>query len=122
MIANNIPVVDTMVVLRREIESDMLNVIAKAEQISDYPLFTKPANLGSSVGVTKCNNRSYLQEGLLEASAFDRRVLVQKGIRNARSKSACLATMNRSHRCVAKCCQAVSFIRTNRNISTVLPG
>ncbi|HET9913277.1 MAG TPA: D-alanine--D-alanine ligase family protein [Anaerolineales bacterium] len=84
MVANNIPVVDTMVVLRAEIEKDMQSVIAKAEQISDYPLFTKPANLGSSVGVTKCNNRSDMQEGLMEAAAFDRRVLVQKGIRNAR--------------------------------------
>ncbi len=84
MIANNIPTVDTLVVLRAEIEKDMLGVIAKAEKVSDYPLFTKPANLGSSVGVTKCNNRSDLQEGLMEASAFDRRVLIQKGIRNAR--------------------------------------
>jgi D-alanine-D-alanine ligase len=84
MIANNIPVVDTMVVLRSEIESDMLSVIERAETISDYPLFTKPANLGSSVGVTKCSNRSDLQEGLMEAASFDRRVLVQKGIRNAR--------------------------------------
>ncbi|HSA99868.1 MAG TPA: D-alanine--D-alanine ligase family protein [Anaerolineales bacterium] len=84
MIANNIPTVDTLVVLRTEIKKDMLAVIAKAEKISEYPLFTKPANLGSSVGVTKCNNRSDLQEGLMEAAAFDRRVLVQKGIRNAR--------------------------------------
>jgi len=84
MIANNIPVVDTMVVLRSEIEKDMLSVIEKAETIGDYPLFTKPANLGSSVGVTKCSNRSDLQEGLMEAASFDRRVLVQKGITNAR--------------------------------------
>lgn len=84
MIANNIPVVDTMVVLRSEIESEMLSVIERAEMISDYPLFTKPANLGSSVGVTRCSNRSDLQEGLMEAASFDRRVLVQKGIRNAR--------------------------------------
>jgi D-alanine-D-alanine ligase len=84
MTANQIPIVDTMVVLRAEIERDMRAVIEKAEQISDYPLFTKPANLGSSVGVTKCSNRSDLQEGLLEAAQFDRRVLVQKGIRNAR--------------------------------------
>src|SRR6266545_4045202 len=84
MIANHIPVVDMMVVLRAEIENDMLAVIEKAEKISDYPLFTKPANLGSSVGVTKCSNRSDLQEGLMEAASFDRRVLVQKGITNAR--------------------------------------
>jgi len=84
MVANDIPVVDTIVVLRSDIEKDMLAVVAEAEKISEYPLFTKPANLGSSVGVTKCSNRSDLQEGLMEAASFDRRVLVQKGIRNAR--------------------------------------
>lgn len=84
MIANQIPIVDTMVLLRAEIEKDMLAVIAEAEKIGEYPLFTKPANLGSSVGVTKCSNRSDLQEGLMEAASFDRRVLVQKGVKNVR--------------------------------------
>jgi D-alanine-D-alanine ligase len=84
MIANNIPIVDTVIVLRAEIESDMLSVVERAETIGAYPLFTKPANLGSSVGVTKCSNRSDLQEGLLEAASFDRRVLIQKGIQNPR--------------------------------------
>jgi len=84
MIANHIPVVDMMVVLRAEIESDMLSVIERAEKVSGYPLFTKPANLGSSVGVTKCSNRSDLQEGLMEAALFDRRILVQKGVKNVR--------------------------------------
>jgi D-alanine-D-alanine ligase len=84
MIANNIPVVDTMVVLRAEIEKDVVALIEKAEKISEYPFFTKPANLGSSVGVTKCNSRSDLQEGLMEAASFDRRVLIQKGVKNAR--------------------------------------
>ena len=84
MIANQIPVVDMMVVLRAEIENDMPSVIERAENVSEYPLFTKPANLGSSVGVTKCSNRSDLQEGLMEAAQFDRRILIQKGVRNAR--------------------------------------
>jgi D-alanine-D-alanine ligase len=84
MVANNIPVVDTMVVTRAEIAKDIVAVIENAEKVSGYPLFTKPANLGSSVGVTKCNSRSDLQEGLMEAASFDRRVLVQKGIMNAR--------------------------------------
>ena len=84
MVANNIPVVDTLVVLRAEIEKEMAAVIEKAETLSEYPLFTKPANLGSSVGVTKCNNRSDLQEGLMEAASFDRRVLIQKGVKNVR--------------------------------------
>ena len=84
MVANNIPVVDTMLVLRAEIQNDMLSLIERAERLGEYPLFTKPANLGSSVGVTKCSNRSDLQEGLMEAASFDRRVLIQKGIQNAR--------------------------------------
>ena len=84
MIANNIPIVDTMVILRSEIEKDVMAVIESVEKMSGYPLFTKPANLGSSVGVTKCSNRSDLQEGLMEAASFDRRILVQKGITNAR--------------------------------------
>lgn len=84
MIANGIPVVDTLVVQRGEIERDTAAVVGRAEALGGYPLFTKPANLGSSVGVTKCNNRSDLQEGLMEATSFDRRVLVQKGITNPR--------------------------------------
>ena len=80
MVANNIPVVDTMVVTRSEIGKDVMAVIEQAEKMSGYPFFTKPANLGSSVGVTKCSNRSDLQEGLMEAASFDRRILVQKGI------------------------------------------
>ena len=84
MIANGIPVVDTLVVLRIEIQKDVVAVIGKAERISDYPFFTKPANLGSSVGVTKCSNRSDLQEGLMEAASFDRRVLIQKSVKNVR--------------------------------------
>jgi len=84
MVANNIPVVETLVVTRGEIEEDQEDVIRRAEAIADYPLFTKPANLGSSVGVTKCNNRADLGEGLLEAASYDRRVLVQRGIKDVR--------------------------------------
>jgi D-alanine-D-alanine ligase len=73
-----------MVVLRAEIENDMLSVVERAEKVSGYPLFTKPANLGSSVGVTKCSNRSDLQEGLMEAALFDRRILVQQGVKDVR--------------------------------------
>ena len=84
MIANNIPVVDTLLVSRSGIENDMASIVAEAEALGEYPLFTKPANLGSSVGVTKCNNRSDLQEGLMEAASYDRRILIQKGVRGAR--------------------------------------
>jgi D-alanine-D-alanine ligase len=81
---NNIPSVQSILLLRSEIEQDMNAAIARAETVGAYPLFTKPANLGSSVGITKCHTRSDLQEGLMEAARFDRRVLVEKGVANAR--------------------------------------
>ncbi len=86
MIAHRIPVVDTLIVLRREIEDDLQDVIARAEahfSARPYPLFVKPANLGSSVGITKCCSRSDLVEGLMEAARYDRRVLIERGV-NAR--------------------------------------
>lgn len=83
MRAQGIPVVESVIVLRSEIESDIQAVIEKAEQVSGYPVFVKPANLGSSVGVSKCRTRSDLLEGLMEAARFDRRVLVERGV-NAR--------------------------------------
>src|SRR6201988_2775155 len=86
MRANDIPVVESVLVLRSEIEKDIDAVIEKAEKMGAdaYPLFVKPANLGSSVGVTKCRNRSDMQEGLMEAASFDRRVLIERGVGNVR--------------------------------------
>ncbi|MEW5938481.1 MAG: D-alanine--D-alanine ligase family protein [Chloroflexota bacterium] len=84
MRANDIPVVDWVLLRRAEIEADMEAAVRKAESLGAYPLFAKPANLGSSVGISKCNNRSDLGEGLMEAAAFDRRILVEHGVVNAR--------------------------------------
>lgn len=84
MRANGVPVVDSILATRGEIESDPQGVIARAEMMGAYPLFTKPANLGSSVGITKCRNRSDLYEGLMEAAAYDRRVLIERGVDGAR--------------------------------------
>jgi D-alanine-D-alanine ligase len=80
MRAINIPTVDSIIVLRSEIEKDMEEVIRRSESVSPYPLFIKPANLGSSVGITKCNSRADLGEALLEAAAYDRRVLIERGV------------------------------------------
>ena len=83
MTANEIPVVDGFVVSRSQLQTQMEALIEKSEKMAPYPLFVKPANMGSSVGVTKCRNRSDLYEGLMDAARFDRRVLIERGI-NAR--------------------------------------
>ncbi len=80
MLAHQVPVIKTILVLRAELEEHMDEVIARAEKISGYPLFVKPANLGSSVGVSKCRSRADLLEGLMEAARYDRRILVQHGV------------------------------------------
>lgn len=83
MVANHIPVVESELVLRREIEEDIETVVERAEALAPYPLFVKPANMGSSVGVHKCKAPSALKAGLRDAARYDRRVLVERGI-NAR--------------------------------------
>lgn len=80
MRANQIPVVDWVVVLSSQLEKDMDGVLQKAEAVAPYPLFTKPANLGSSVGVSKCESRSDLIEGVMDAARYDRRILIERGV------------------------------------------
>ena len=80
MRSNGVPVVDWIVVTGGQIAEDLPGVLDACERLGPYPLFTKPANLGSSVGISKCRNRSDLVEGLMDAARYDRRVLIEKGI------------------------------------------
>lgn len=66
--------------LRREWEKDSEAVIAKIESEFQYPVFLKPANLGSSVGISKAGNREELIEGLNLATKYDRKVVVEEFI------------------------------------------
>jgi len=84
MRANNIPIVDSLLILRSEIENDMNTVIENVEKLGAYPFFAKPANLGSSVGISKCNSRSDLGEGLLEAARYDRRIIIERSVGKVR--------------------------------------
>ena len=83
MRTHHIPVTESLVFSRRQVETQMEQVLIQSEGIAPYPLFVKPANLGSSVGISRCRNRSDLLEGLLDAARYDRRILVERGI-NAR--------------------------------------
>jgi D-alanine-D-alanine ligase len=80
MRANGIPVPKSITVTRRQIEAAMEQVLDQVETLAAYPYFVKPANLGSSVGVSKVHSRSDLYEGILEAARYDRRILIEQGI------------------------------------------
>jgi D-alanine-D-alanine ligase len=75
-----LPVVDFLSVLRKELERNPEGVITRIEHTLGYPCFTKPANLGSSVGVTKAHNRAELRHGLEEAARYDTKLLVEQGV------------------------------------------
>jgi D-alanine-D-alanine ligase len=80
MRAHRIPVPDFVVLESTELESDLEGALDRAEAVAPYPLFTKPANLGSSVGISKVRSRSDLLEGLMDAAQYDRRLLVERGV------------------------------------------
>lgn len=81
--AHGIPVTDWQLVTRAAIEADAPAVAAAAVERFGCPLFVKPANLGSSVGVSKAHDLDEAVAALREAARFDRRVLVEPAV-NAR--------------------------------------
>jgi D-alanine-D-alanine ligase len=80
MRAHNIPVLPFILVLRSAWEADPDAVVAGVEGGLRYPVFVKPANLGSSVGISKADDRAALVEALNDAARYDRRLLVEQGI------------------------------------------
>ena len=82
--AHGLPIPDYVWSTRRRWEADPDALLDKVEAELGYPVFTKPANLGSSVGIRKCHNREELREGLDEAARYDRRLLVEIAVPEAR--------------------------------------
>jgi D-alanine-D-alanine ligase len=81
--ARGLPVVAYLVFKRREWERDPQGVMRRIEETLDYPCFIKPANLGSSVGVSKVHGQSELAPALDLAARYDRKILAEQGV-NAR--------------------------------------
>ncbi len=69
--------------LRSEYQKYEHNILKLVHDKLEYPVFVKPANLGSSVGISKCNNEEALKTGIEEAFQFDRKLVIEQGI-NAR--------------------------------------
>jgi D-alanine-D-alanine ligase len=71
-------------VLRKCWQSQPDDLLHELERQLAYPLFVKPANLGSSIGISKVSTRNELAAGLELACHYDRRVLVEAAVPNAR--------------------------------------
>jgi D-alanine-D-alanine ligase len=79
-----LPVCPYRVVLRHEWEADQARVTAGLERALQYPMFVKPANLGSSVGISKAKNAQELASAMGLAGSFDRKIVVEAAVPDAR--------------------------------------
>jgi D-alanine-D-alanine ligase len=78
--AAGLPLLPWLLVRRTELERDPEALCARVEAALSYPVFVKPANMGSSVGVGKAKDRAGLRAALAEAAGYDRRIVVEQGI------------------------------------------
>ena len=75
-----LPIVKHVTLLRADWERQPRKAIAQVEAALKYPLFVKPANLGSSVGISKAHDRSELGPALTLAAKYDRKLVIEQGV------------------------------------------
>ncbi len=78
--AAGLPQVPYACVAAADLQRDPEGLLDRLERQLGYPCFVKPANLGSSVGISKATGRSQLQQGLAAAAALDPRIVVEQGV------------------------------------------
>ncbi len=79
-LAAGLPITKHVTFLRREWEKSPRKIIARLESELKYPLFVKPANLGSSVGISKAHDRKELGPAIELAAGFDRKIVVEQAV------------------------------------------
>jgi len=82
--AKGLPVCDYEVVLKRDWQRDERAVLNTIASRLGFPLFVKPANLGSSVGISKARHAAELRAAIELAAQFDRKIVIEAAVANAR--------------------------------------
>jgi D-alanine-D-alanine ligase len=85
-IAAGLPIVKHVTILRSEWEKDPKKVQRQVGKLK-YPVFVKPANLGSSVGISKAHNKKELGPAIEEAAKFDRKIVIEQGVGGNKDKA-----------------------------------
>jgi D-alanine-D-alanine ligase len=78
--AAGIPIVPWVLVRATQVQQAPEQVVHELESALNYPMFVKPANMGSSVGISKVKQRADLVSALLFAARYDRRIIVEQGV------------------------------------------
>ncbi len=85
--AAGLPIVKHVTVLRGQFEREPRKVQKQVETKLKYPVFVKPANLGSSVGISKAHDRKNLGPAIAEAARFDRKIVIEEGVGGKKNKA-----------------------------------
>ncbi len=92
----NIPLADQVVVMESDFLNNSSNVISAIESKLGYPVFVKPSNGGSSIGVSRSKDQNELQNALELAFSFDGKVLVEKEFKyDSEINISCLGLWNK---------------------------
>ena len=92
-----------------------------------FPVFTKPSNSGSSIGINKAKNKEELKEHIKHASEFDNKILIEEGIEGAEVECAVLGNEEVIASCVGEIKSAEEFYSydskyENENSRTIIPA
>lgn len=86
-IAAGLPIVKHVTILRSDWVSSSRKIQKLIESKLKYPMFVKPANLGSSVGISKAHNSKELGPAIEEAAKFDRKIVIEQGVGGKNQKA-----------------------------------
>ena len=79
-----LPILKWMTIKRKEWQKDKEKILSLIKNGFEYPLFVKPTNLGSSVGITKVHEKEELEGAIDLASSYDRKILIEEGLEGVR--------------------------------------
>jgi D-alanine-D-alanine ligase len=85
--AAGLPIVKHATVLRGQFEREPKKVQKLVETRLKYPVFVKPANLGSSVGISKAHDPKELGPAITEAAKFDRKIVIEEGVGGKKNRA-----------------------------------
>ncbi len=85
--AAGLPIVKHVTLLRSRWQQDPKKVRREVESKLKYPVFVKPANLGSSVGISKAHDRRELGPAIEVAAGYDRKIVIEQGVGGKKQKA-----------------------------------
>lgn len=88
---------------------DLKEILSVVIEKIKFPMFVKPSNSGSSVGISKVNSKEELEKAIIEASRFDKKILIEEGIDGREVECAVLGNENVISSCVGEIKPADEF-------------